>query len=69
MAMLSAQLHAIDSAMTLGVAGRVAAVSGLTLEAEHLPLPVGSLCKILAGGQATTPCSPKSSAFKATARC
>lgn len=53
MAMLSAQLHAIDSAMTLGVAGRVAAVSGLTLEAEHLPLPVGSLCKILAGGQAT----------------
>lgn len=36
--------------MPLGVAGQVAAISGLTIEATHLPLPVGSLCRILTGG-------------------
>ena len=49
--MLAAQLSAIDAAMPIGVAGQVAAISGLTVEATDLPLPVGSLCRILAGGQ------------------
>jgi len=48
--MLSAQLEAIEAAMPYGIAGQVAAISGLTIEATHLPLPVGSLCQILTGG-------------------
>ena len=52
MSLLAAQLDAIDNAATFGVAGRVAAVSGLTIEATDLPLPVGSLCRILIGGNA-----------------
>jgi FliI/YscN family ATPase len=47
---LSAQLEAIESAMSFGVAGGVAAVSGLTIEAVDQPLPVGSLCRIFVGG-------------------
>ena len=47
---LDAQLDAIDSTMPIGVAGQVSAISGLTIEATDLPLPVGSLCRILAGG-------------------
>ena len=50
MSVLAAQLEAIDAAMPVGVAGRVAAISGLTIEATDLPLPVGSLCRILVGG-------------------
>ncbi|MDB5325702.1 MAG: type secretion system ATPase, FliI/YscN [Phycisphaerales bacterium] len=50
MSMLAAQLEAVEAAMPYGVAGQVAAISGLTIEATHLPLPVGSLCQILAGG-------------------
>ena len=32
--------------MPLRVVGQVAAVSGLTIEASHLPLPIGTLCDI-----------------------
>ena len=52
MSILAAQLEAIEAAMPVGVAGRVAAISGLTIEASDLPLPVGSLCRILVGGNA-----------------
>ena len=47
---LEAQLDAIDSTMPIGIAGQVSAISGLTIEASDLPLPVGSLCRILASG-------------------
>jgi FliI/YscN family ATPase len=50
MSTLTAQLEAIESALPFGIAGQVVAVSGLTIEAADLPLPVGSLCRILAGG-------------------
>ncbi|HEX8324942.1 MAG TPA: FliI/YscN family ATPase [Tepidisphaeraceae bacterium] len=50
MSVLAAQLEAINAAMPIGVAGQVAAISGLTIEATDLPLPVGSLCRIFAGG-------------------
>ncbi len=46
MSLLSAQLDAVEAAMPLGVSGRVQAISGLTIEASELPLPLGSTCKI-----------------------
>ncbi len=50
MSSLAAQLETIESALPFGVAGQVSAISGLTIEASDLPLPVGSLCRIYAGG-------------------
>ncbi len=50
MSVLSAQLDAVESAMPLGVSGRVQAISGLTIEASELPLPLGSTCKITSLG-------------------
>jgi flagellum-specific ATP synthase len=46
MSLLNAQLEAVELSMPLGVAGRVQGVSGLTIEACDLPVPVGSLCRI-----------------------
>jgi flagellum-specific ATP synthase len=46
MSLLDAQLETVDSAMPFGVAGQVTAISGLTIEACSLPLPIGSLCRI-----------------------
>ncbi len=43
---LSAQLDAVESAMPLSIAGRVQAISGMTIEATDLPLPLGSMCRI-----------------------
>ena len=42
----AAQLQTVENAMPLRVVGQVAAVSGLTIEASHLPLPIGTLCDI-----------------------
>ncbi len=50
MSTLVSQLEAIESALPFGVSGQVSAISGLTIEATDLPLPVGSLCRIYAGG-------------------
>jgi flagellum-specific ATP synthase len=50
MTMLAAQLDAVESAMPLGVAGRVQAISGMTIEASDLPLPLGSMCRIRSMG-------------------
>jgi FliI/YscN family ATPase len=50
MSILSAQLDAVDSAMPYGVTGRVAAITGLTIEAIDLVLPMGALCKITSLG-------------------
>jgi len=46
MSMLAAQLDAVDNAMPFRVVGRVQAISGLTIEASDLALPLGSLCRI-----------------------
>ena len=43
---LSAQLDAVESSMPLGIAGHVQAISGMTIEATDLPLPLGSMCRI-----------------------
>jgi flagellum-specific ATP synthase len=44
--LLAAQLDAVDGAMPFGVAGQVTSVSGMTIEACDLTLPLGSLCRI-----------------------
>jgi flagellum-specific ATP synthase len=48
--LLAAQLDAVEAAMPLGVTGRVQGISGLTIEASELPLPLGSTCRITSLG-------------------
>ncbi len=43
---LTAQLEAVDAALPYRVVGSVQAVSGLTIEAADLPLPLGAMCRI-----------------------
>lgn len=43
---LGAQFDAVDAAMPFGVVGKVQGVSGLTIEAGELALPIGSMCRI-----------------------
>jgi flagellum-specific ATP synthase len=55
MPFLTAQLDTVESAMPFGVVGRVQAISGLTIEASDLTLPLGSVCRIDSmGGRTTT---------------
>lgn len=46
MSILAAQLDAVDTSMPFGVRGQVTAVTGMTVEAVDLTLPLGSLCRI-----------------------
>ncbi len=46
MSLLAAQLDCVNSAMPFRVEGQVQAISGLTIEASGLPLPLGSMCRI-----------------------
>jgi flagellum-specific ATP synthase len=48
--LFSAQLDAIESVMPFGVIGSVQSISGLTIEASNLALPLGSLCRITSFG-------------------
>jgi flagellum-specific ATP synthase len=54
MSLFNPQLDAVANAMPYGVAGQVAGLSGLTIEAVDLPLPVGSLCRISSTGGRTS---------------
>src|SRR5438046_2958614 len=55
MAYLAAQLDAVDGTMPFRVVGQVQAISGMTIEASDLTLPLGSLCRIGSfGGRTTT---------------
>ena len=52
---LSSQLEAVDSSMPFAVVGRVQAVTGMTLEASDLTVPLGSLCRVHSfGGKTST---------------
>ena len=52
---LTAQLDAVDAALPYRVVGSVQAVSGLTIEAADLPLPLGAMCRIDSlGGRSAT---------------
>jgi len=53
--LIEAQLDAIDTAMPFRVTGLVQSVTGMTIEAVGLSLPLGSLCKIHSfGGKTST---------------
>ncbi len=44
--MLDAQIDAVGGAMPFRIVGQVLGISGLTIEAGELALPIGSLCRI-----------------------
>ena len=46
MARFSEQFRALESALPFGVRGTVTALSGMTIEAADLPVPLGSLCEV-----------------------
>ncbi len=53
--LLAAQFDAVQTAMPLRAVGRVSAISGLTIEATQLPVPLGALCRIASmGGRSST---------------
>lgn len=54
MSLLNAQLDAVESILPLRVVGQVQAVTGMTIEASDLALPLGSLCKITSFGGKTS---------------
>src|SRR3954447_4680861 len=51
---LTAQLDAVKTSMPFRVVGTVQAISGLTIEASDLALPLGSLCRIHSFGSRTS---------------
>src|SRR3954465_1510000 len=46
MSLLSTQLDTVEHAMPYRVTGQVVRISGLTIEATNLPIPIGSMCRI-----------------------
>ncbi|HEV2294366.1 MAG TPA: FliI/YscN family ATPase [Tepidisphaeraceae bacterium] len=54
MSYLAAQLDAVESSMPLRVQGSVQSISGLTIEATELALPLGSTCRIASFGGRTS---------------
>ncbi len=51
MTALAEQIETAETMSCLGLTGRVASVTGMTVEAAGLPLPVGSVCEICAPGR------------------
>jgi FliI/YscN family ATPase len=51
---LAAQLDAVEGSMPFRVVGRVQGISGMTIEASDLTLPLGSLCRIGSFGGRTS---------------
>src|SRR6187551_3103657 len=54
MPFLDAQLDTVHAAMPFRVVGQVLGISGLTVEAGDLPLPIGALCRIHSFGNKTS---------------
>jgi flagellum-specific ATP synthase len=54
MSYLAAQLDAVAGSMPFGITGQVQAISGMTIEASDLTLPLGSLCRIHSFGGKTS---------------
>lgn len=46
MTLFADQLHAIDSAIRFGISGTITGISGMTIEASDLPVPMRCLCQI-----------------------
>ncbi len=54
MSLFQSQLDTITSTMPYRIVGRVSSISGLTIEATDLPLPIGSMCRIESFGDKTS---------------
>ena len=46
MTLFAEQIETLDAIQTLGIAGTITAISGMTIEATELAVPLGSLCQI-----------------------
>ncbi|MFH1419585.1 MAG: FliI/YscN family ATPase [Planctomycetota bacterium] len=55
MTILAEQIETARLAPTLGVSGRVLAVTGMTVQVAGLPVPVGSMCEIVVGSHRVVP--------------
>ncbi|HEY7118087.1 MAG TPA: FliI/YscN family ATPase [Tepidisphaeraceae bacterium] len=53
MSLLDAQRDAVRQTMPFRIVGTVTGISGLTIEAAQLPLPIGALCRIHSFGHQT----------------
>src|SRR4051812_7766331 len=53
MSLLDAQIEAVSQSMPFRVIGTVLGISGLTIEAGELALPIGALCRIHSFGNKT----------------
>ena len=54
MSLLGAQIEAVAATMPFRVVGQVLGISGLTIEAGELALPIGALCRIHSFGGKTS---------------
>lgn len=54
MSLLGAQIEAVQATMPFRVVGQVLGISGLTIEAGELALPIGALCRIHSFGGTTS---------------
>ena len=54
MSLLGAQIEAVQATMPFRVVGQVLGISGLTIEAGELALPIGALCRIHSFGGKTS---------------
>jgi flagellum-specific ATP synthase len=54
MSLLAAQIEAVQGVMPFRVVGQVVGISGLTIEAGELALPIGALCRIHSFGGKTS---------------
>lgn len=48
--LLDGQIESVGTSLPMRVEGRVSSMSGLTISATDLPLPVGALCRVYPGG-------------------
>jgi flagellum-specific ATP synthase len=53
MPIFAEQFHALSATIPVGIRGTVTGISGMTIEASDLPLPLGSLCEIQSTGGRT----------------
>src|SRR4051812_16752350 len=54
MTLLADQIEAVRGAVSLRIVGQVQGLSGLTIEASDLPLPIGAMCRIHSFGGKNT---------------
>jgi FliI/YscN family ATPase len=54
MSLLASQFEVLDSVVPMRIVGQVEGITGLTIEAANLPVPIGALCRIVSMGGRTS---------------